>query len=252
MRRYIDIKTPEGVTIEYELAGIGSRFGAVSIDMFLQVIVNIAMLIPLALMQRIDMLKFLNNGGEVFFIILNFIIYWGYYIIFEIFMNGKTPGKKLFGLRTIKENGRAMNIGECVARNLFRIIDNILGIFPMFFSSRYKRFGDYVAGTIVIKERKGKNPVTIESLLEESNFIKNKTENVESGQNGVRDGFRIDNKEYRVLKDFLERRSTIRPGYRSAMAHRLCEYFKNKFCINERINDPEKFLEEIAKNRIQG
>src|SRR5215469_10917082 len=57
------------------------------------------------------------------FILINFCIYWGYYAIFEIVWKGQTPGKRLAGIRVIKDSGRAISPFEAIARNLMRAVD---------------------------------------------------------------------------------------------------------------------------------
>src|SRR5260370_8007553 len=54
-----------------------------------------------------------------------FLLYFGYFAIFEIIWNGQTPGKKKEGLRVIKDSGRPITPSEAVGRNLMRIVDQL-------------------------------------------------------------------------------------------------------------------------------
>jgi hypothetical protein len=69
-------------------------------------------------------------------------------------MNGKTIGKKIFGLRTIRDNGQPIEIKNSLIRGLLRSsLDMIyVGLFVMMFSKKSKRLGDMAAGTIVVNE----------------------------------------------------------------------------------------------------
>src|SRR5689334_24958797 len=93
-------------------------------------------------------------------ILAAFAIYTGYFVVFETIWNGQTPGKRLFRLRVIREDGRPIRFYEAMMRNLLRTaIDSMpmvgvplysVGIVSIFLSSRSKRVGDYVAGTVVV------------------------------------------------------------------------------------------------------
>src|SRR5260370_17582203 len=60
-----------------------------------------------------------------------FVLYFGYFAIFEIIWNGQTPGKKKEGLRVIKDSGRPITPSEAVGRNLIRIVDQLPPFYPI-------------------------------------------------------------------------------------------------------------------------
>lgn len=155
--------TPENVEIDYEIAGIGSRFLAIVIDMAIQGI----MIFAFALALRLLNLETLPTLGakikdvetsiiSTVFIAMIAIIGLGYYIILETVMHGQTIGKKLVNIRVRKEQGYAPSFWDILLRNLIRPIDFLVfysvGFLVMFFSKNSKRLGDYAAGTIVVKE----------------------------------------------------------------------------------------------------
>ena len=47
-----------------------------------------------------------------------FVLYFGYFALFEVLWNGQTPGKKKEGLRVIKDDGRPITPAEAIGRNL--------------------------------------------------------------------------------------------------------------------------------------
>jgi uncharacterized RDD family membrane protein YckC len=247
MRELIEIKTPENVTIEYELAGIGSRSLAVIIDTLIRYLVYIVLAIPLFFMSSYQIESLFRGWKLAILILIFFLMNWGYFIFFEMIMQGKTPGKKLMKLRALKENGRPINFLDSFIRNLFRvIIDNNIGIIIMFFNKRYKRIGDIVAGTIVIKERSLGKMVTLESL---TNIRTNaETDNTPKADIDNNQEIRLTTKEYEVLKNFLERRSKMDKKARWQMASKLYDYFYKKSGIQkENWRNPEDFLEYLAK-----
>ncbi|KAB2330155.1 RDD family protein [Cytobacillus depressus] len=181
----IDIKTPEYVSLNFQLAGLGSRTAAFLIDQTILIIVNILILIGLFTIlygqSGLPFLAEINSAPVAIAIILMFIINWGYFFAYEFFSGGRTIGKKLMGLRVIQENGHSITLLSSFIRNLLRIIDSLpasyfLGIMMIFFHYKHKRIGDLVAGTIVVHERKAKNKKQlspIEKEIEKRGLSKN-------------------------------------------------------------------------------
>src|SRR5262249_27665779 len=94
----------------------------------------------------------------------SFLIFFGYFIFFETIWSGQTPGKRWLKLRVIQEDGRPINFFAALTRNLIRFADMFIlpfysvGIVSVFASERAKRLGDYVANTVVVKERAAEAP----------------------------------------------------------------------------------------------
>lgn len=76
-----------------------------------------------------------------------------YYGCSEFWLHGQTCGKWLLGLRVVRVDGVALGAAEIFVRNLFRLIDQFppVWIVPLF-SKRSQRFGDMVAGTMVVRD----------------------------------------------------------------------------------------------------
>ncbi|HZT96988.1 MAG TPA: RDD family protein [Chloroflexota bacterium] len=155
------VETPEAVALSYELAGIGTRFVAALID--LVVIVGMAELLSLATVGLIFLAgilgSFFLDAAIIFTLTSYFLLFWGYYIAFETFWSGQTPGKRSIGVRVIKVDGRQIRFVDALVRNLVRIVDFLpslygLGLLVMFIGRQPRRLGDYAAGTVVVKERK--------------------------------------------------------------------------------------------------
>lgn len=156
------IETPENISFGYDVAGIGSRFLATLVDSFIQGLVYVFLFIAAIFIFDSDLGRRLPAGvrdlAVVIFLLVIFLVQIGYFIGFEIFMGGQTPGKWLFKLRVIKENGYPLGVADSIIRNLIRIIDFFpvaygVGVIAMFMNDRAKRLGDYAAGTIVVKLR---------------------------------------------------------------------------------------------------
>jgi uncharacterized RDD family membrane protein YckC len=155
------IETPEQVPLEFQLAGIGSRFLAMVHDTFIQVISFVVLLILAILFFSFAASLFpgwIRPWAGALFVIVVFLLQFGYFIFFETIWNGQTPGKRYQHLRVIKDNGRPITALDSVGRNLMRVVDSLplfyaIGIISMLLSSRNKRLGDYVVGTVVVHER---------------------------------------------------------------------------------------------------
>jgi len=176
------IDTPENVSFGYEIAGIGSRFLGSLVDSLIiglaLFFLNIVLMVLLDVVDTQSMAAVMLGdeasitwaGGLIMAIytLLNFILIWGYYVLFELTWNGQTPGKRWAGIRVVRVNGNPVGFLDVVIRNLVRIVDFLpvvygLGLTVMFFNQQARRLGDYAAGTIVVKERRG---IILEALGE--------------------------------------------------------------------------------------
>jgi len=156
----LTIDTPEQITLEYEIAGPGSRFMALFVDLMIQTVAGIVLMIAVLIAGvTLSSLFVAGTWTIALLVVFIFLLQWGYFAAFEIFWKGQTPGKRQTGIRVINETGREASVYEAIARNLLRAVDSLPGVYAvgaivMFISPQHKRIGDYVAGTIVIHDRK--------------------------------------------------------------------------------------------------
>jgi uncharacterized RDD family membrane protein YckC len=163
----LQIDTPEQIALELPLAGIGSRFLGLVIDTLIQFVLYIigafAVGLSAALAGAVGIGRYLRwipvSWAPAIAILFVFSVYWGYFAFFEIIWKGQTPGKRLAKIRVIKESGRPINAYEAIARNLLRAIDGLpgmygVGIVCMMLNSQNRRLGDYVAGTVVVHDKR--------------------------------------------------------------------------------------------------
>lgn len=232
MRR-VKITTPENIDIEYRLAGLGARGAAAVIDLLIQTFAILIIIITIAAFQvnLNDLMEEYEGWVIGGVILLVWIITYGYFIIFEMAMNGRTPGKKLFNLRTIRDNGQPITIKHSIIRNLFRIIIDTygIGIILMFFSNQYKRVGDYVASTMVIVEEKRVAPKALEIDLNKHDYKYSITED-----------------EQRLLIDYLQRKNDLEKGSEK-LEKELGEYFSKKLEVSIDEKEYGSFLNEVLE-----
>ncbi|HTV14266.1 MAG TPA: RDD family protein [Acidobacteriaceae bacterium] len=171
----LTIETPEQVAIRFPIAGVGSRFLALLADILIQALAYAIIVLLLALLIN----TLLHSGTPVpgnnlsdnaakwviaGIILFVFLIYWGYFTLFEAFWNGQTPGKRFCKLRVIRDSGRQITLFESMTRNLVRVIDwfpgiYAVGVITMLCNKQNKRLGDFAAGTLVIHERAIESPL---------------------------------------------------------------------------------------------
>lgn len=171
----LTIETPEQVAIRFPVAGIGSRFLALLADSLVQGVAYavLTLLLLLVVSAAPDHLQPVARNSEKWFvagiILLNFILYWGYFTLFEAYWNGQTPGKRICKLRVIRDSGRQITFFESMTRNLLRAVDGFpgfyaIGVVAMLANRRNRRLGDLAAGTLVVHERAPEPPLWTASV----------------------------------------------------------------------------------------
>lgn len=174
-----NLRTPEQIDLEYDLAGLGSRFLAIMIDSVIQFAVILAVAIVFgfgaAVLGRAfreiiaDLPSVAIIVGIAVGVLLIFAVTWGYFILFELVWNGQTPGKRAVGIRVLTVRGEPVTLVHSLVRNLVRIVDMLptsytIGVVCMLISKRSQRLGDIAAGTVVVRERKESVPRTLAPL----------------------------------------------------------------------------------------
>jgi uncharacterized RDD family membrane protein YckC len=84
------------------------------------------------------------------------VVIFAYYIMCEAWFGG-TVGKLLLGLRIRSVNGGRITMRQSLIRNILRIVDgiacNLVGVVLILRSPMRQRYGDRVAGTVVVAEK---------------------------------------------------------------------------------------------------
>ncbi len=166
MDEQLTISTPEQVSFHYEMAGIGSRFVASLLD---HLILGTALLLVICAFSALSTASLLASASgddsglaginliRAVVVVVIFLIFWGYFVLFELVWHGQTPGKRAGRLRVIRRDGQPVHAGEVMVRNLVRIVDFLpgfygIGLVTMFIDKDARRLGDLAAGTIVVRE----------------------------------------------------------------------------------------------------
>lgn len=212
MDRSLLVETPESIAFSYELAGLGSRFLAVTLDLVIQVVLTIAIFLGLAwagsrtppARHEADLATSVVTAIIVGII---FLIYFAYFVLFEALWNGQTPGKKALGIRVLRDGGYPVDLTSSLVRNLIRVGEVAIGYYALsavstLMSPENKRLGDYAAGTIVVRDLPPLQAVRFDPL-----------------RRSALDGFSGD--ERRLIEEYARRRASLEPAVRREMAQRI-------------------------------
>jgi uncharacterized RDD family membrane protein YckC len=164
----LTIDTPEQIALEFQLAGAGSRFIAIAIDMLIQMafFTVFVLIAGGAGWLASSGLRSLATWILAVLVIATFIISYGYFAVFEALWAGQTPGKRVAGIRVIALSGQPITAFDALVRNLLRIVDWLpflyaVGLLSLFFTARHQRLGDIVAGTVVVHEHETQKAVVL-------------------------------------------------------------------------------------------
>lgn len=254
----LSIDTPELISIDLPLAGIGSRFIALLVDYLiwgagLLLLVGIALLL-LPAMHAFNVKS--AQWAEALVIFLVFLFNWGYFTLFEAFWSGQTPGKRVARIRVIQRSGRSIGLLESMARNLVRYVDQIpffyaVGTITMFANRQHQRLGDMAAGTLVVRDRDLDSPVGADfgrSSLSGRGLATAAPEPHMAVVLPTAGIAKLSVEDLRVLESFLERRLDMSLETRAALANRIAAAVqaKSELEILEGVS-VETFLEATAR-----
>ena len=218
------IVSPEGVPLDIQVAGHGERLTALGLDLafMLGAILLLYLLLGLAILSRAHI-----QLGSTAIMFTAFLVRNLYFMHFELAWQGRTPGKKICGLRVINRSGGELTPAAVIARNLTREVEIFLPLdmflrllldssgahwaalgWALTFASLpllnrdHLRAGDLIGGTQVIAMPK-------RVLLEDLSAVKKAmpsrpAHTFTAGQLGIYGAF-----ELQVLEELLRRPETL-------------------------------------------
>lgn len=143
----VRVRTTQNVFIEYPLASIGERILGHIIDRLILILYTVAFV---ALFIELNM--------EIWYVWLVFVVApWLFYgLAFEIAMNGQTPGKRMFNIKVVNQDGAPATIGGYLLRWIFSFVDfyilgGVIAVVTIAIGGKGQRVGDIVAGTTVVR-----------------------------------------------------------------------------------------------------
>ncbi|HEY1900282.1 MAG TPA: RDD family protein [Steroidobacteraceae bacterium] len=153
------ITSPTGVDVELAIAGPGSRAYAFVIDWHIRLLLAVTWFAGASYtLARIAALKPKSPASFAFITVLPALaIYFLYQPLLELVMRGRTPGKRMAGVRIVNRQGGTPSTLALLIRNAFRLIDCLpvlygVGLCTTIFSTQRVRLGDLAAGTLLVHD----------------------------------------------------------------------------------------------------
>lgn len=160
MASTVGIPSVTGVDVTLRIAGPGGRSYAFVVDWHIRVLAALAwyLVALMAFLGRLDTSGFaaLSSPAFTFAATLPALaIYFLYHPVLEILMQGRTPGKRIAGVRLLKRDGSVPGVASLLIRNVFRLIDSLpfaycVGLVTTMLTPEAVRIGDMAAGTILV------------------------------------------------------------------------------------------------------
>jgi len=233
-----EVETPEHVRFHHQLAGPARRALAWLIDLALRGLVMLFLLI-IAGIAGVAAGTDLDGLTTGVMYLTYFVIEWGYYVFWETIWSGRTPGKRVMGLRVITDSGRPLQFLDALLRNLVRGADWLpigyaLGLVVMGRDKRFRRLGDMAAGTMVVAEQR--------HAVSDPLYIHPPPTAREVGSLPQR--LPLSGDEIEALELFLRRAPKLHPARTEELAEIVAPVFAKRLGVRFR-GDARRFLEVL-------
>ena len=170
-----------------------------------------------------------------------FVLFFCYFILFELVWSGQTPGKRALGIRVVRDEGFPVDAGAAVIRNLVRIVEAGLGFYVIsavvtLLSPENKRLGDFAAGTIVVRD----NAAEIPALA-----------SLGAGDDEATDvtGDGLAREDRVLIEQYLARRASLDGTAAQAIATAIAARIRPKLRASFHYLDDVSLIEHIARSR---
>jgi uncharacterized RDD family membrane protein YckC len=256
------IATPEGISVDLVLAGVGSRFAATLIDLSFKIVLTVA--VWLVASQ-------LGDLGLALVSVLGFLVYFGYDVAFEVLAAGQTPGKRWTGLRVLRDDGRPVDLLSSAIRNVVRLVDGLpLSYLPAMVSilvtRRNQRLGDLAAATIVVREPRRRQAVGVAASVPPPGpaaptfggfalppgvgDLSPVRRSVRA--DGVLDVSAVSAEDLAAVRGFLDRRAALPAKVRGDLARRIAAALAPRVGGASGRLDDEELIEQVAAAKARG
>lgn len=145
------IETAQNISIQQNVAGIGERILAFLVDFLLITAYVVLSFLVIAGLKE-------DNGSLMMYYLVLGLPTFLYFLLWETFWDGRTPGKALLKLRVVKMDGTRPQFSNYLLRWLLRIVDisvssGGVAVVTILLNGKGQRLGDIAAGTTVISEK---------------------------------------------------------------------------------------------------
>jgi len=162
----LQVDSNTGVDVVLRVAGPGGRCLAFVIDWHLRLTVALfwycaaAPVHSLGTRGTVSLRAPFDPGASWYLLVVlpAAAVYLLYHPLLEVLMRGRTPGKRMAGLRIVASDGSAPTNGALLIRNAFRLVDSLPGVYCVgllatLITRQHRRIGDLAAGTLLVYDR---------------------------------------------------------------------------------------------------
>ncbi len=185
----VAVNTSLNVNIDFELAGVDKRLLAWIVDLVIR-------LVYIFICANLFKPTYHDDTLYMLFQLAVFLPLMFYFLLFELLMNGQSPGKKIFNIKVVSLLGYKPTYIQYLNRWIFRLIDtgfitiiffgmindwvygtlflaaNAVSIIYVINSKKEQRIGDLIANTVVIRlKSKTRIQDTIFTEIEDANYV---------------------------------------------------------------------------------
>ncbi len=215
--RTTNLVTPEAVVLEVAAAGLASRVLAALIDVVALWAVFSALTTAAAGASAV--LGPDNVVVQVALIVGAFALLVAWPIAWEVATRGRSPGKLALGLRVMTIEGAPIRFRHALIRGLVGLLElnatlGTVALLSALASRRFRRLGDHLAGTVVVRDRHGGTPATA------TRFIPHPVWAQWSAQ---LDASRLTTDDYRLVRSYLLRAGQLAPEQRQGLGLRVLD-----------------------------
>lgn len=245
----VGIETSQHVKLSYEPAGVGERILAFFLDGFF---IGVYYLVITWIWGYVIELwggSFTDSGhpGWMLYVVLVLPMMF-YHLISEVISNGYSIGKKIVGIRVVKNDGTRATLGGYVMRWMLRLFEitmtsGVLAFITVIMNGKGQRIGDILGKTCVIKER---NKVKLDETLFK--------EVASAYEPKFRQVAELNDKDIRIIKEVLDSRSHYDFDNWFLMLQRTKKLIEERLGVKDHGMKADVFLETVIKdyNAIHG
>lgn len=165
MSKQINMKNAEAVDYKIDIAGLGARSHAFSIDWHIRLLLVLAWFVFAGFFLTWDVVgdtfnDLFEDGSDIGFSLLFIVVptaalYFLYHPVLEVVMQGRTPGKRMAGVRLVTQSGHSPGVAALLVRNVFRLLDSlpalyVVGLVSVALTRQHVRIGDLAAGLVLV------------------------------------------------------------------------------------------------------
>jgi len=208
--------TGDAITLDLRVAGLASR----SLALFVDVVIQVGLLMTGIVLTRWVFAAGGSPGAQAaatIVVVVLALVAWPTMV--ETVTRGRSAGKAMMGLRVVRDDGGPVRMRHSLVRALAMVFldlwvtSGVVGGLSALASSRSKRMGDHLAGTLVVGERIPRSAVARGTEIRMPPQLAGWAAGLDLV--AVPDGLALN------VRTFLHRAGSLEPSVRAATAARL-------------------------------